>query len=267
MRINPVKVTSTSLEHSLDCGKREKLRHLRMGRTKHALTFKPSVILSLQNRKVMKTTVFIIIQICGVSLGHSQGFINLDFEQAKNVPGPGVFSIETTNGIPGWTAYVGTNKQGFIFYNTVSIGAAAISLQGPGSLYPILQGSYSVILQYSSGGGTTAAAIGQTGRIPLTAMSVVFYEQFFSAFQVSFAGQTIPLFKLGSTATYDILGGDIFGFAGQTGELRFATFPNSSGILDNIQFANQPIPEPSGLAFFGIVALLLGLIRRRNSLR
>src|ERR1017187_1496979 len=206
----------------------------------------------------------LILLLVGLRVSDSQGFINLNFEQSTIVTGPSGFGAIASNAIPGWIPYLNGAPQTVIIYDTVSLGAAAISLQGPGSSYPILQGSYDVILQYSAGGGTTAAAVGQTGRISLASLSVVFYEQFFSAFQLTFAGQTIPLVKLGSTATYDIVGGDISGFAGQTGELRFTTFPNSSGILDNIQFSNQPIPEPNGLALIGLGALLYGFFRRRN---
>ena len=50
------------------------------------------------------------------------------------------------------------------------------------------------------------------------------------------------------------MAGDISMFAGQTGELRFA----GAGLFDDIQFSNQPIPEPGTFCLFGLGALLLG---------
>ena len=48
---------------------------------------------------------------------------------------------------------------------------------------------------------------------------------------ITFQGQQIPQYVLGSTSTYTIYGADISAFAGQTGELRFS----GGGFLDNVQ--------------------------------
>src|SRR5262245_38492465 len=61
-------------------------------------------------------------------------------------------------------AGIDTSPVNRVVYNTVSIGAAAISLHGPGSLEPIIEGSYSVILQSSSPDGFVRSALGQSGR-------------------------------------------------------------------------------------------------------
>jgi hypothetical protein len=204
-----------------------------------------------------------VVLILGQRFCSAQGFVNLNFE-AANVLGFSPGSIPATNGIPGWTGYIGSTSTDIILFNTVSLGDAAISLQGPGSLEPILQGNYSVLFQ-SSFGGATGAAIAEIGQIPINAASVVFFERNFGSFVVTFAGQTIPLVKIGNGTGYDIVSGDISSFAGQTGELRFSTAPNSSGgILDNIQFSSSSIPEPTEFAFVGLSGLFVGVRRWRR---
>ena len=73
--------------------------------------------------------------------------------------------VPTSNGLPGWTAYQNNGQQSFIFYDTGSLGGAAISLHDSASGYfqPV-QGNYSVFLQGSGGGPPRSAAIGQTGQ-------------------------------------------------------------------------------------------------------
>ncbi len=189
---------------------------------------------------------------CGAQSSLSQGsFANLDFEQANP---------STLNYLPGWTSYAG-----LILYNTASLGGAAISLHDMASLgFQPLQGSYSVFLQGSAAGPAVSAAIGQTGQIPASSLSLRFWVDPRSNLEITFGGQVIPTVKLSSTANYDVLGGDISMFAGQTAELRFTGPANSGGYFDNIFFSNQPIPEPSALGLFGLGALLFGRRLRRS---
>ena len=194
-----------------------------------------------------------------------QGFVNLDFEQPITPLTPINSQVPTSDALPGWNAYAYGNPQSSVVYNTLSLGAAAVSLQGPGSLEPILQGSYTVILQGSSGGTPGSAAIGQTGQIPLSAESLVFWG-YVGLDNVSFDGYTLPLVQIGSTAHYNIYGADISPFAGRTGELLFTAPPSYMELVDNIQFSSQAIPEPGIYALSAFGALLLGwrvLARRR----
>jgi hypothetical protein len=197
----------------------------------------------------------------------SQGtFQNLDFESAK-VSGYSTGGVPITDALPGWRGYLGISETSIVFYNTVSLGAAAISLQGPGSLFPPIAGNYSVGLQSAFGvapDGT--AAVGQTGQIPSTALSLRFYGD--TNMQVTFIGQLLTLFLLGTGPNYQIVGADISGFAGQTGELKFlmpdlTPVGSSSSYLDNIVFSNQTIPEPNTLGLFAVGALLFGYRSRR----
>src|SRR5947209_11328601 len=153
--------------------------------------------------------------------GLSQGtFVNLDFEHPVLPLTLGLDGrVSITNALPGWTGYMDGLSCDRVFYDDISLGAAAISLHDTNSFITILQGRYTVLLQPSFPGGTIVPAIGQVSTVPSTARSVRFYEAE-GIPSVSFAGQQIALVSLGSTPTYTILGGDVSGFAGQTGELR-----------------------------------------------
>lgn len=193
---------------------------------------------------------------------YSQGFLNLGFEN-PNLPLTPVFNqLQTSDAIPGWTAYystaTATNQSSQVWYDTVSLGGAFIALtdSNSSSLSP-LQGSYSLLLEGSSASTPTAASIGQTGQIPFNAISLLFYLSLNSSLQVTFNGQIIPLVQTGSTANYVIMGGNISGFAGQTGQLLFTALPNVGyGLLDNIQFSTSPVPEPSTLGLTALGGLL-----------
>ena len=201
------------------------------------------------------------ILVIGVQTASSQGsFMNLDFEHPVLPLTPVGSQVPITNALPGWSGYIGGVQVDKVFYNTVSIGSSEIDLQGPGSLQPILQGSYTAGMGPSAQGLSTAIA--QVGTVPSSAKSLNFYVYPGSLFTVSFAGQQIPVIMVGSTSAATILGGSIASFAGQTGELRF----QGGGELDNIQFSDQPVPEPGVFGLSALGALLLGWrsLRRRQ---
>ena len=183
----------------------------------------------------------------GSQQGYSQGtFQNLDFENPipPLTPGPNGF-VPIVNALPGWTGYINGNPTDFVIFSDIALGSPSISVVDSLSLsYQPIQGSYSVFLR--------GAGLGQTGRIPNTAASLVFLSKPFSAFNVSFGGQFISMLQSGTSGNNIIMAGDISRFAGQTGELLFA----GGGLFDDIQFSNQPIPEPSMLGLFGLGALL-----------
>jgi hypothetical protein len=178
-------------------------------------------------------------------LGYSQGaFGNLNFEQVNT---------NSPVSIAGWTLYSGT-----VGYNTVSLGGAAITIHDSASLaFQPLQGNYSVFIQGSSAGPPTSAAIGQTGQVPASSLSLRYWADPRSNLQVTFGGVVIPIMRLASTASYDIFGGDISSVAGQTAELRFTGLANAGGYFDNIFFSNEPIPEPSTVGLIGLGMMLL----------
>lgn len=173
-------------------------------------------------------------------------FQNLGFEQATVFGDP----TPAAGALPFWVGYINGVPIANIFYNDVSIGGAAVSIHDTSShFYPALLGSYSVLLQGSGAGPATSAAIAQTGQLPSDAVSIRFWASPLSNnLQVWLDGQSIPLFILGAGPSYNILGGDITVHAGQTRELRFVGPANGGGFFDNIQFSNQPIPEPSAVS-------------------
>ena len=68
-------------------------------------------------------------------------FVNLDFESAHIIPDPASpyypNAVSMSNGLPGWSAYGGTFSPGQdIIYDTLSLGAAAISIHDANGLIP-----------------------------------------------------------------------------------------------------------------------------------
>ena len=217
--------------------------------------------------KSIQSKVFltIILLLAPKQNAFAQSFVNLNFESAHIVPDNEFpYLVLASSALPGWTAgplYGTQNNE--IPYNTVSLGGPMVSIHDandPGGLIPI-QGDYSVYIQSGEFGPGTAG-IWQTGQIPATAKSLTFWTPY-ASFSVTFNGQAITYAAIGSGLGYKVFGGDISTFAGQTGTLQFT----GGGMLDNIQFSNQPIPEPSSLALFSIGAWLLGFFQRRNSSR
>jgi hypothetical protein len=119
-----------------------------------------------------------------------------------------------------------------------------------------------------NGTETNSAAIGQTGQIPLSSQSLVFWGNI-GGMQVSFNGQSLNFFTIGSTANYNIYAANISSYAGQTGQLLF-TDPNygntygGSAMIDNIQFSPLAVPEPNEFFLGALGSLLLGFRRWRN---
>lgn len=198
---------------------------------------------------------------------HGQGtFGNLDFESA-NVPSLPPHQgglVSALDGLPGWNVYGGT-AQGEVFHNGVSLGGAAISIMGPqfdSSL--ILQGQFTAYLA-GDFNGPNSVAIGQTGQIPAIALSLRFLTSPGAIFQVTFGGVSLPVTEVFRNSKFSIVGADISGFAGQTGELRFIAPPSGGGFLDLITFSQVPIPEPCCLTLvaLGAVVMLLRLLKVR----
>ena len=216
--------------------------------------------------KTHSKRTLVVVATFGIALQvFGQGtFQNLNFEMT-DLSGFTPGTVPMVNALPGWQGYLGVNQTASAFYNDLSLGAAAISIHNSSSIKPPIQGSYSAILQPQFNPnnlpGRDSAAIAQTGLVPVNSLSLRFHSG--SEFmQASFAGQSIPLVQLGITGSYLILGGDISGFAGQTGELKFTmpsvAFSYNIPYLDNIMFSNQAIPEPGTFCLFGLGVLLLG---------
>lgn len=191
-------------------------------------------------------------------------FQNRGFEAATNLPnlGPGDTAyVPMSNGLPGWSGYFsGTNQTTQVLYNSVSFGAALITLIGNSSAFSnsVISGRYTATIdagEFTDTNGATffaSAAIAQTGKISTTALSLQFDASgnVVGYLAVSFDGQNIPFYPLSAGSNYEVYGGDVSGLAGQTGELRFTENPTASNpfataFLDNIIFSSSPVPEPT----------------------
>jgi hypothetical protein len=192
-------------------------------------------------------------------------FQNLDFEQA-NVPtvpaGQFGTDVASTDGVPGWTTYIGGVQVTTILHNNDTLGSPAVAILGPLWSYSeeILQGQYTVHLRPRFD-GTILPAIAQLGMVPSTAQSLTFWGT--GAISASFAGQQLSLSVLENTPNHVVYGADISSFDGQTGWLQF----QGAGLLDNISFSDMAIPEPGVLALSALAALLLGwrVLRQRHT--
>jgi len=214
---------------------------------------------------------------------YGQGtFGNFNFENVNlvNPPAPALPTLVLFNdAFPGWIGYAGTNQLTQTFNNGVSAGAALVTLITPNSggasawSNAVISGTYTAVLSAGEvfpGGGQgilAPAALGQTGLIPVDSLSLRFSLGSLSSvndFAVTFNGQNVPFRALSTGPNYSVYGGDISAFAGSTGELRFSerpiSQPFSTAFLDDIQFSNQPIPEPNVFCLFSLGALLLGSV-------
>lgn len=220
-----------------------------------------------QSMKVLGAILAAVLSGAGLGNLHAQGtFQNLDFEQA-DLAGFGVGSVSVSNALPHWAAYFNGYPISHVVFDDVALGDAAVSIHDSSSLsWQPIQGNYSVFLQGAGFGVLRSSALGQYGQIPVGAASVRFWADPRSNLEVTFGGQLIPIFRVASTPSYDIFGGSVNGFAGQTAELRFTGPANSGGYFDNVFFSNQPIPEPGTLYLSSLGVVCLGWrLRSRHS--
>jgi hypothetical protein len=212
----------------------------------------------------MKKSLIIFFVLAGLALRSAlgQGFVNLDFESARLVPGPGFYV--TTNLLPGWTAFQGTNQLSMIANNAFGGVYTTVAL-----VSNIFNGNFCVGI---AGNGS----ISQTALVPDNAISLLFdvMAGVSPQFAVFLGGQDVSYISIGDGVTrlghsYTIYGADISAFAGQVETLTFSGgIPgHGGGMLDDIQFSDQPIPEPSANLLFlltGGVLVLFNACRRRK---
>ena len=233
--------------------------------------------------RTLTSSLLWLTPLCAAFSTCAQGnFQNLDFESAHLPALPtGQYGsvIASSNGFPGWAVSTA------VLQNNFTLGMASISILGPnwtasmgqvGLIGGIIEGRYSAVLQAGNAGSSSVfldASIAQSGLVPADSKSlqIKVYALGGSALTVNFGGQNLPLIALGSSTDYTLYGADITPFAGQVGVLALTAsaipFHFNTVELDSIVFSTQSIPEPSGLALFGIGALFLGIFRRRNSPR
>jgi hypothetical protein len=196
-------------------------------------------------------------------------FQNLDFEQSTIVSSsPSGYGFNTgTANVPGWTEYNGwadVNYSGgtTLIYNNQPLDSPGVCLEGTDYSTPAIDGNYSILLYGGSsgyGGAAKPAAIGQTGQIPPTAQSIIYWGVSGNGLQITFNGQTLSFGVINTTAHYTVYAANIAAYAGQTGQLLFtAPWKVGYGMVDDIQFSDQPAPEPTALTLLSISGLCLG---------
>jgi hypothetical protein len=175
-------------------------------------------------------------------------FQNLDFESAHNLS-PLSSSFATSNALPGWSAFAGTNPLTSIAYNWVA-GVPTVGLYGSNSF--VISGSFSVLLFH---GGS----LRQTGLVPGNAESLLFKRSGNSPtlLDISLGGQSLSYTAVSSGPDYTLFGSDVSAFAGQTASLTIL----SPGLdfIDDLEFSPQVIPEPSFLSLLSFGVLLLAV--------
>jgi hypothetical protein len=218
----------------------------------------------------MRTSKLWLIQFssaCLVFSALAQGnFRNLNFESANLSPvPPGQFGglVPSSNAIPGWSAFLGTNQVTQVLQNNLTLGNASVDILGPNwSLGGIIEGQYTVVLQPGAGGGAgtnISASIAQTGLVPASTESLQLKVSAFSSFSVNLGGQDLSLVLLGTGSNYSLYGANVPSFAGQVEQLTITALaaPNTANYFDSIVFSSNPIPEPSVVAlsiFFVLTA-------------
>ena len=227
---------------------------------------------------ITKSVIFCLI--CSPFICFSQGFVNLDFENA-NVSGysPNSSSVPTDAAFPGWTTVYyqpgfGDQPVSQVAYDAISIGGAIISVNdtNTGFGFVPLEGQFSAFL--FGGSSDVSSAISQTGLVPASAKSIrmeIGNYMAIGSFSVSLNGQMVEMVPLGTFSTYTLYGGDILPFVNQVATLSITAAGVTSGpgpnpvLLDDIQFSSSPVPEPSAFALSTLGGLLLAWRYRRKA--
>jgi len=226
----------------------------------------------------MKTTKLIAgfsVALLAVFSAQAQGsFQNLNFESADLTPvpaGQGGGLVPISEGLPGWTGYLGSDQVTQVLQNNLTLGNASIDILGPNWSYGgIIQGQYTVVLQPGAdpfgSGQEVSASISQTALVPANAKSLEFEAVISSSFSVSLGGQNLSLSAWGTGANYTLYGGIIPSLdAGQVETLTITALagPNSADSFDAFVFSTtEPTPEPSIVALTAIGGLLFGARKR-----
>ncbi len=224
--------------------------------------------------KIRHICLSFVTVICFCQIATAQGFVNFGFEDTTITPVlinsfTGYYDYIAT--VPGWTWTPQYNAatvdaDTMVSLNSIALDAPAVTLHSTDDPYgpQAIQCNYSIFLQGGSSSvpSTSYSAIWQSGQIPANAKSLIYWG---GSLQVTFNGQPIAPFAIGSGATYTIWDMDISSYAGQIGQLMFTVPWETSALLDNIQFSSSPVPEPSVLSLLGFSLIIFCFRFRRPS--
>jgi hypothetical protein len=186
-----------------------------------------------------------------------QSFTNLDFESARVIFSPNP-QVATSNAFPNWSVFDGTNQVSYVLYNYIK-GVNFAGLVGSNSL--VLNGNFGDAMGPNE-------TISQTGLVPNGAESLLF-DATSSLFLVSLGDQSLSFMAISNALnsygnSYTVYGADISGFAGQVETLTFSAPSGYYGILDDIRFSPEAIPEPSALSLICLGSGILFYVRKRR---
>jgi len=201
----------------------------------------------------------VLMSACVIASARGQGFLNLDFSLAHNLPSsPGIdgLSVSVTNALPDWNAYEGEKVLSSIYYvsNNFSSAYTLVELEG-GTL--ALGGN-------NFGVGLFGGSISQTAQVPNNAESLEFETPSDLNLRVDLGGERLLLSEISANSNYNVYGANLpAGLAGQVETLTFYE-DGSATVLDGIVFSSSPIPEPGEGALLGLGALVWGVYWRRS---
>src|SRR5579885_2918456 len=197
-----------------------------------------------------------------------QGFVDLNFESAHLIYDytNGIDRyVATTNALPGWNVFFGTNPLSQIAYDPCPCEAVTNSFLSGGTNYVVPEGKFSFFL-------TAGTSISQEGLVPTGAEWLLFdlvtnwgtasVEAFLNGNSFSYTAISNVLTSYGWS--YTVYGAEISAFSGQMANLVFSG-KRGVVVIDDIRFSSAPVPEPGvfSLVCFGSGALLY-VIRRRH---
>lgn len=232
----------------------------------------------MNNMKTYKSLVLGFSCVWAAVRAQSQGnFGNLGFEAANLPPIPaGQYGgpVSSTDAMPGWTAFLGTNQVTLVLHNNLTLGNASVDIIGPNwnNADGIIEGEYTIVLQPGRNpftgisGDNVSASISQVGLVPANAQSIQFKAAASSSLSVSLGGQNLAIISLGTGPNYTLYGADISPFAGQVRTLAITALaaPNTTDYFDSIVFSPQAVPEPCVFGLLAVGSLLLGRRLRRK---
>ena len=232
--------------------------------------------------KMRLATVCALVGLCRMLCAAT--FQNFDFDSAvTNItlslpPDEGVGYGPTSDLLPGWQLFQGTNQVSSIGYdlNPISLGVASIYDANSQGFPAPVSGKYSLGLYpgYNLLFDYQPYSLVQVGDIGANIQSIRFIN-YGSPFELRLNGTLIPLvydYQSGSSSLdtrVAYVTGNISAFAGQTVQIEFTTLdiPNSvvNG-LDNPEFSAQAVPEPpeTALLLLGLGGLIGFEFRRRQ---
>jgi hypothetical protein len=204
------------------------------------------------------TTMLLVTALLVISV-RGQGFLNLDFSLAHNLPSnPGIngLPVSATNALPGWTAYDGKNTLSSITYLSNSFSGFSTAVQ--------LEGGTLALGGNNFGVGLFGGSISQTAQVPNNAESLEFETPSDLNLRVDLGGERLLLSEISANSNYNVYGANLpAGLAGQVETLTFYE-DGSATVLDGIVFSSSPIPEPGEGALLGLGALVWAVYWRRS---